>query len=69
MVTLDEDLSNALRRDWRTASLDECDRVMLGALGVNVRVLYTSVFALGVFLAASWLAERPRHQITGARPG
>jgi len=28
------------------------NRVMLGALGVNVRVLYTSVFALGAALAA-----------------
>jgi uncharacterized peroxidase-related enzyme len=30
MVTLDEELCEALRRDWRTAPLDEPDRVMLG---------------------------------------
>jgi uncharacterized peroxidase-related enzyme len=29
-VTLDEDFANALRRDWRTASLSEPDRMMLG---------------------------------------
>ena len=29
-MTLDEELSNALRRDWREAKLDDCDRVMLG---------------------------------------
>jgi alkylhydroperoxidase family enzyme len=30
MVTLDESLSEAIKRDWRTAPLDEADRVMLG---------------------------------------
>jgi uncharacterized peroxidase-related enzyme len=29
-VSLDEDLANALRRDWHTAKLEERDRVMLG---------------------------------------
>jgi uncharacterized peroxidase-related enzyme len=30
LVTLDEELSAAIRRDWRTADLDERDRTMLG---------------------------------------
>ena len=30
LVTLDEALADALRRDWRAAELDETDRVMLG---------------------------------------
>ena len=30
LVTLDEGLSEAIRRDWRTAELSEQDRVMLG---------------------------------------
>ena len=30
MVTLDEALAQVLRRDWRTADLDETDRAMLG---------------------------------------
>jgi uncharacterized peroxidase-related enzyme len=29
MVTLDEELANALRRDWRAAPLDDRDRAML----------------------------------------
>lgn len=29
-VTLDEELSAAIRRDWRTADLNEKDRAMLG---------------------------------------
>ncbi|MDQ3812838.1 MAG: peroxidase [Armatimonadota bacterium] len=29
-MSLDEDLANALRRDWRTANLDDRDRAMLG---------------------------------------
>lgn len=29
MVTLDETLCEAIRKDWRTAELDEADRVML----------------------------------------
>ena len=30
MVTLDEGLSEAIKRDWRTADLTERERVMLG---------------------------------------
>jgi uncharacterized peroxidase-related enzyme len=30
LVTLDERLSEAIRRDWRTADLDAADRAMLG---------------------------------------
>jgi uncharacterized peroxidase-related enzyme len=30
IVTLDEELSKALRRDWRSADLNEADRAMLG---------------------------------------
>ena len=30
MASLDEELANALRRDWRTAPLDERDRALLG---------------------------------------
>jgi uncharacterized peroxidase-related enzyme len=29
-VSLDRDLAEALKRDWRTADLDERDRAMLG---------------------------------------
>ena len=29
MVSLDQELAEALKRDWRTADLDECDRAML----------------------------------------
>jgi len=29
-VTLDEELANALRQNWRTAPLSEADRAMLG---------------------------------------
>ena len=30
IASLDEELANALRRDWRSALLDEADRAMLG---------------------------------------
>ena len=30
MVTLDEELAGALKRDWRAARLDAADRAMLG---------------------------------------
>ena len=30
MVTLDESLGEAIKKDWRTAPLNEADRVMLG---------------------------------------
>ena len=29
-MTLDEELASALRRDWRSANLNEADRAMLG---------------------------------------
>ena len=29
MATLDEELAQAIKRDWRTANLDEADRAML----------------------------------------
>jgi uncharacterized peroxidase-related enzyme len=30
LTTLDEELANAIRRDWRTAALEDKDRAMLG---------------------------------------
>ena len=30
IASLDEELANAIRRDWRSAPLDEADRAMLG---------------------------------------
>jgi uncharacterized peroxidase-related enzyme len=30
MVTLDDELSNAIKRDWKSAPLSEADRAMLG---------------------------------------
>ena len=30
MVTLDEDLANSIKRDWRSADITDAERVMLG---------------------------------------
>ena len=56
-MTLDESLSESLKRGWRTAPLDERERAMLGDTGANVLGAMAGLWlVLSLDATGEWIA-------------